>query len=70
MQTRRDFVRAGTLAGASLLVGCRHLVLNGLDPIIDTAEEDPAAAASDEPFWQSVGAAFDLDERIITFSTA
>jgi isopenicillin-N epimerase len=65
MHSRRDFVRAGTLAGASLLVGCRHQVLHGLDPAIDAADEDPVAAASDEAFWRSVRGAFDLDERII-----
>lgn len=64
MQTRRDFIQAGTLAGASLFVGCRQPIPESRAPLFDVPDEDAATTASDEAFWQSVRASFELDPRL------
>jgi isopenicillin-N epimerase len=69
MQTRRDFVRAGTLAGASLLVGCRQPIPEGRAPVFDVPGEDAATTASDEAFWQSVRSSFELDPRLTNLNS-
>jgi isopenicillin-N epimerase len=63
MHTRREFIRAGTFAGASLLVGCRQPFPEDDGPVLAVPDQDASAIASDEAFWQSVRAAFDLDPR-------
>ena len=69
MHNRRNFLRAGATAGASLLLSCRHVGRTDLDPMLtERAGDDPAATSVDEEFWRAVRGAFELKPGLVNLN--